>query len=234
MNIPQLFYSIDEMALYLAELDPYEVRSVENAIRGNWNGAAIAHKWQVSISQHVETKSLLLRDDYYIEHTRMIDDPDFDLATAGMTYSESWSEYDNFIRELGGTYPPYDKQVIPIDNIRKWAAQFGIDLWFDTKAALASIDKENKVDIVQNAEKADIPQDLLEIQKLLNGENEHEFYAPELAIALKVWLAAISDPYATQHNAKRRIESHIPVSVTHAAARERIAKVCNWNKDGNR
>lgn len=77
-----------------------------------------------------------------------------------------------------------------------------------------------------------LPEYLSDIKKLLDGE--HEFYAPELAIALKVWLSAINSPNPPKNNVIRILDGHIPESITADETRKRIAKVCNWNKNGNR
>ncbi|MFV0574820.1 MAG: hypothetical protein ACK5NC_05315 [Vibrio sp.] len=73
--------------------------------------------------------------------------------------------------------------------------------------------------------------DLTHIFQLLNGN--HPRQAPELAIAIKAWLEAVEDDTITQ-NVKAGIDRHIPSKVDANAARERISKVINWNKSGNR
>lgn len=66
-------------------------------------------------------------------------------------------------------------------------------------------------------------------------DETHEYYAPELAIAIRAWQAVTSNP-SPNKAAKAQIkgwlekESHQPR--LSQEAKERIATVCNWNKQG--
>jgi hypothetical protein len=225
-SIPQLNYSIDELALYLAGLDPYVVNSVDIALGENWTGCIEAKKWRTCIVQHLAQKRLLLKEDAYVLTEQYFHDLE------GGVVDKSYSPFSLLMEELEGVAPSYNKRFISIDNLVKWANEFSIKLWFEYTSPSSATDTTNKQTPQELVDRTNIPQDLLEIQKLLDGN--HEFQAPELNTALRVWLAAIDDPQVNKHNAKKRIESHIPQDITANAARERLAKVCNWNKEGNR
>ncbi len=249
MNIPQLYYSIDDLALYLAQLDPYEVGSVADAVRGNWVGANLADQWQVTIIQHITTNSLLLSDDYYVEHSRMvnpgdpdyefsiIDDPDNDLAVGGHLYTSygvSWTHHGRFVEELEGIDPPVGKKVIPIENIRKWADNLGIDLWFDLNSSDEPTKTKNKVIKPETNELerdyCSCPDWVKDVRLLL--DDSHEKTAPELAIALRAWLKAIQDPAINPKNVPDGIQKYFPTGLS-GAATERLRTTTNWNKLGN-
>lgn len=250
MNIPQLYYSIDDLALYLAELDPYEVGSVADAVIGNWVGAALADQWQVTIIQHIATKSLLLSDDYYVEHSRMvnpgdldyefpiIDDPDNDLSIGGAIcspYSVSvCTKLERFVENLYGRDTRMGERVIPIENIRKWADNLGIDLWFDSNSSDESTKTKNKV-IEPETNKLErdycsCPDWVKDVELLL--DDSHEKTAPELAIALRAWLKAIQDPSINPKNVPDGIQKYFPTGLS-GAATERLRTTTNWNKLGN-
>lgn len=70
-----------------------------------------------------------------------------------------------------------------------------------------------------------------DIQKLLDGT--HEKQAPELKIALEVWLKAIKEPIKNTANISAHIAPFLPEGLTDRA-RNRITPVVNWNKSGGR
>ncbi|GAA5647895.1 hypothetical protein [Vibrio proteolyticus] len=228
MNIPQLYYSIDELALYLAGLNPFEVSSVNQAEYENWTNSAEAKQWQITIVQHLASKSLRLRGDVYIkteQHCHSLD---------GEVISDYYSPFDLLVQELDSINPPLDKRVIPVIEIVKWAERFSIKLWFNYELPAENGKTASKVIQPEpnqsEGSNCSCPDWVKDVELLL--DYSHEKTAPELAIALRSWLKAIKDPKINQINVPDGIQDYFPDGLSNAAT-ERLRTVTNWNKLGN-
>lgn len=99
------------------------------------------------------------------------------------------------------------------------------------EAILSGVKEPQAEPIMSENKSHQLPEYLAEIQKLLNGQ--HEYHAPELVLAIKVWLDAIKDPDLNHNNVLGSLDKFIPSDITSEAARSRIKQVANWNKKGN-
>lgn len=98
--------------------------------------------------------------------------------------------------------------------------------------AILSGFQEPQAEPVMSENKAhQLPEYLAEIQKLIEGQ--HEYHAPELVLAINIWLAATKDPDLNHNNVLGSLDKFIPSNITSEAARSRIKQVANWNKKGN-
>ncbi|MCG6358872.1 hypothetical protein K6U58_09735 [Vibrio fluvialis] len=223
MNIPQLYYSIDELALYLAGLNPFEVSSINQAEFENWTNSATAKQWQVTIIQHIASKSLLLKDDVYIENEQYFHDLD------GGVINDSFSPFSMLLQQLDSANPPVDKRIIPVTSVVEWSKKYSIELWFNLNSA-----SEGNISASTENSENNQPDNIgwvKDIASLLSGS--HDKHAPELALAVQTWLKAIQDPTINPNNVRSGIERLLPNGTSDAAIK-RICTVANWNKDGNR
>ncbi|MHC6528381.1 hypothetical protein [Vibrio proteolyticus] len=98
-------------------------------------------------------------------------------------------------------------------------------------AILSGLQEPQAEPVMSENKASQLPEYLAEIQKLLEGQ--HEYHAPELVLAIKVWLDATKDPDLNHNNVLGSLNKFIPSDITSEAARSRIKQVANWNKKGN-
>lgn len=117
----------------------------------------------------------------------------------------------------------YNEQPMVIDS--------SVDHSQQIDAILSGLQEPQAEPVMSENKAHQLPEYLAEIQRLLEGQ--HEYHAPELVLAIKVWLDAIKDPDLNHKNILGSLDRFIPNSITSESARSRIKQVANWNKKGN-
>jgi hypothetical protein len=257
---PRLLFSIDEIALRLANI--YDWDSIPYAIANGVIGIEQALEWRLTIKQHLLAGYLKFEGRMYVpfKNTSVMSSIE-QTKNSGTALLENtklkeldlsyWLKINNTINgkkldpdsSLFDSYMPerlnktedsiYQDHIIPRDNLIAWSKHFDIKLWFDNGS---STTQSTPVFLPSEYRAIDSPcnelsKELTHIERLLNGD--HSYQAPELATAIKVWLSAIDDPAFNHSNVIGGLEKYIPKDITANATRERIKKVANWNKQGN-
>lgn len=227
----RLFYSIDEIALTLAEC---ECSSVSDAKSGNYTGWELAEEWQEVIIQHLTSGLLFLSDDKYERSLGFKYDDILHSTSYFEVFTAKLKGEEDFLRllsphQLELFLEPLTERVIPTKNITQWAKENGITQWSEQSKDT----KHSRTINPQNSTPAndELSPNLIEIQKLL--DEKHEYQAQELAIAIKAWLSAIQDPKFNHKAPTQGLDKFIPKEIGTDAARKRIAQVANWDKRGN-
>lgn len=214
--IPQLLYSVDELACLLAGFENEKNESLLDIVPfDETQNIPLAMKYRNIIIQHLGEQYLKLPPEYTIVESDI--------------NGNEWTRLDGVISRLKNELNSewrYNyqgtEQIIPAKNILKWAREYNLNI---NIADPSTPTKPATEDIAP-----DLPRWFDEIQTLLDGN--HEKQAPELAEAIKIWLEVIHDPKFNTASMINSLKSRVLMGNPTATddSQRRIAKVVNWKK----
>lgn len=217
--IEQLYYSVDELACLVSGFENELNEKLDEIIPFDDNqDLRLAKRNKMLIIQHIRANKLEL--------------PEYFHEVRGYDLGEAWSDFDSFLSRIDSKHNySGTEQVIPTNNIRAWACKYEYKLWGDP----LTVKGETPItDINENAPFLKEAIDSSDIEKLLNGTHDHQ--SIELQAALKGWLYQIkqADQKKPKSSIRAFLDQSFPDGVLSVSAKDRIAMVANWNKDGNR
>jgi hypothetical protein len=212
--IPQLLYSVDELACLLAGFENEKNERLLDIVPfDETQNIPLAMKCRNIIIQHLGEQYLKLPPEYTIVESDI--------------NGNEWARLDDVISRLKNDFNSQwlykgTEQIIPAKNILKWAREYNLNI---NIAEPSTPTKPATEDIAP-----DLPRWSDDIQTLLDGN--HEKQAPELAEAIKIWLEAIHDPKLNTSSMIESLKSRVLRGNPTASddKQRRIAKVVNWKK----
>ncbi|MCT7943145.1 hypothetical protein [Shewanella holmiensis] len=219
MALTKLFFSLDEIALNLADMSFYDIGSVHRAESGNWSGWEEAKQYLEILCDHVEDLQLRTKNDSVF----LFEPIDNFVSNRSVIHTISDDPLEQF--------PPFPIDTkntkIGLDEIKNWCLKHNL------RPSFLFSDSPNPNSELQSFEPHN---DLIsELALLLKGEHQHQ--AEELKIAINAWYQAsllIRNSEGSKSYLKlisTQIEKISPK--LSKATLDRIAKVSNWNKKGN-
>jgi hypothetical protein len=212
--IPQLLYSVDELACLLAGFENEKNERLLDIVPfDETKNIPLAMKCRSIITQHLGEQYLKLPSEYTIVESDI--------------NGNEWTRLDNVISRLKNDFDSKwhyqgTEQIVPAKNILKWAREYNLNI----NIAEPSMPTKPATEDIAH----DLPRWSDDIQTLLDGN--HEKQAPELAEAIKIWLEAIHDPKLNTASMINSLKSRVLMGDPTASddKQRRIAKVVNWKK----
>lgn len=212
--------SLDEFSLLMADLDPSEVGSVQDALFRGWANKEAADAWLRLI-----TESIMLHE-FPEEECRLVEYDDFRNDTFSTTVGEV-----GFHTRLCTASTRISRKAL-----RQWLINSGSELPdFLSNSLLPAPIQESPS--FQELNKSPISDELQAVDDLLN--RRHQFQSDELATAIRAWLA-VANLCAQNLNSASSIKKEVAdwledkAPEMSAAQKERIALMVNWDKTGGR